>query len=281
MLRVPERHNGLRAAALVGLVAGLAIAACSALGPLAAVAAATAVLATAARGWWRGGAAALRSMHARPVGEAEQPLLHRLVRELCRSTRQPVPRLYVSPVATPTAFATGRCPRTASVCVTTGLLAVLDERQLRAVLAHELAHVRARDTLLASVATSLSSAVLALAALGWLVPGGDDDEEAGVGGLLLLLLAPAAALLLHLGLRREREHAADAAAVAVTGDPGALAGALRVLQVGARALPLPREAGLRCASVLMVTDPWAGQGTGPRWSTHPRVADRLRRLERG
>ncbi|RJK93427.1 M48 family metalloprotease [Vallicoccus soli] len=276
-----ERHNGLRAAALVGLVAGLALGTCSTVSAALAVAAAGLVVATAAWAWWRGDARALRSMRARPVGEAEHPLLHRLVRELCRDARQPVPRLWVSPVAAPTAFAVGRCPRTASVCVTRGLLAVLDERQLRAVLAHELAHVRARDTLLGGVAAALSSAVLATAALGWLLPGADEDEEGGGPvALLLLLLTPMAALLLHLGLRREREHAADAAAVAATGDAAALVSALRVLEVGARALPLPRGAGVRSTAVLMVTDPLPRRGPAAWLSTHPPVAERVARVQR-
>ncbi|WP_160049958.1 M48 family metalloprotease [Nocardiopsis sp. FR4] len=228
-----------------------------------------------------GDSLALRAMRARPVGEIEQPELYRLVRELATAARQPMPRLYLSPVRSPNAFATGRSPRRAAVCCTTGLLRTLDERELRGVLAHELAHIRSHDTLISSVATILTGTVAAVSALAFLLPLGESEETDMpnlLGGLMMALLAPLAALVVYFGVGRRREFRADERAARLTGDPLALAHALRKLDVGARRYPLPRERGLLASAHLMTTNPFPC-GVGRLFAAHPPTDERVRRLK--
>ncbi|WP_017598505.1 M48 family metalloprotease, partial [Nocardiopsis lucentensis] len=222
---------------------------------------------------------ALRAMRAHPVSEIEQPDLYRIVRELATAARQPMPRLYLSQVRTPNAFATGRSPRRAAVCCTTGLLRTLDERELRAVLAHELAHIRAHDTVISSVVVTLAGLITALTMVTFLLPLGDSEETDMpnlLGGLLLALLAPLAAVVVHCGAGRRREFRADEEAARLTGDPEALSSALRKLEAGARAYPLPRERPLMASAHLMTTNPFPC-GIGRLFSAHPPVAERVRR----
>lgn len=221
----------------------------------------------------------LRAMAARPVGEVEHPRLHRLVHELCRQARQPVPRLYVSPTPAPNAFATGRGPRQASLCVTAGLLTLLDEPELRAVLAHELAHVAARDTLVSSVATGVASALTGLAGLAVLLVGEDEEGPGPVGVLALLVLAPLAAVALHLSLSRSAEVRADAAAARATGEPRVLASALRRIEEGTRSMPLQADRVLLTVGHQMIACPYRRRRLARLFATHPPMAERLARLE--
>lgn len=223
---------------------------------------------------------ALRGMRARPVSEIERPELYRIVRELATEARQPMPRLYLSPIRSLNAFATGSTPRRASLCCTTGLLRTLDERELRGVIAHELAHIRSHDTLLSSVAATLTALITALTAVAFLLPLGDSEETdvpTLLGGLLLALLAPLAAVVVHFGVGRAREFKADEKAAELTGDPVGLARALRKLEAGARALPLPQERILLAAAHLMTTHPFP-DGLGRLFAAHPPVEERVQRL---
>jgi heat shock protein HtpX len=280
-----HHYNGLKTALLFGLLGGVVLLASYLLfgRSLGALAIGLVIaLAVNLGSYWFSDTVAIRAMRAREVGEAEQPAMHRIVRELSAKAGQPMPRLYVSPTLAPNAFATGRNPQHAAVCCTEGILGILDERELRGVLGHELMHVYNRDMLTGSLAAAMSSVITSLAYAAMLFGGGGDDRERGgspIAALLMLFLGPIAAGLVQMAISRTREYDADEDGSRLTDDPLALASALRKLEVGTRARPLAPEPRLQSASHLMIANPFRAQDVGQLFSTHPPMRDRIARLE--
>ena len=275
------RNNAIRTAILIGGLSAIILLVGSLFGAAGVVVAAVVAFGVNGFAYFYSDRVALRAMRAYPVSEAQQPLLYRLVRELSTTAHAPMPRLYVSPTTAPNAFATGRDPRRAAVCCTEGILRMLDERELRAVLGHELSHVYNRDILISSVASGLATVVMVLAQLVWFLPVGDRDDDGGgvVGAVVLMVLGPIAAGLLQVALSRTREYQADASGSLLSGDPLGLARALRKLDAGAHALPLRAEPELQSASALMIINPFRSEGITRLFSTHPPTAERVARLE--
>ncbi|HEX5331323.1 MAG TPA: zinc metalloprotease HtpX [Cellulomonas sp.] len=277
-----HRHlNGLKTAALFGVlwVVLLALGASVGRGRYIFLFAGLGVVMTA-YSYWNSDKIAIRAMHAVPVSELEQPGMYRIVRELSTAARQPMPRLFVSPTAAPNAFATGRNPRNAAVCCTEGILALLDERELRGVLGHELTHVYNRDILTSSVAAAVAGVITSIAQFLMFFGGGDRRNANPIAGIAMALLAPLAATMIQLAISRTREYDADEDGARLTGDPLALASALRKLERGTQAAPLPRDQKLVDVSHLMIANPFKATGVARLFATHPPMADRIDRLQR-
>ncbi len=271
--------NVLRTAILIAVLSSLILAIGAAVGRTAGLAIAV-VIAFGVNGvaYFCSDKIALSAMRARPVSEWEYPQLYRLVRELSTVARTPAPRLYVSPALQPNAFATGRNRRRAAICCTEGALRILDPDELRGVLGHELSHVHNRDILISSVAAGMATMITFLACFAWLLPFGRGGGRL-LKLLIMMVLGPVAALVIQLAVARAREYQADSAGSQLTGDPLALARALRKIELGTTAHPLAASGQLAAAGHLMIVGPFRSAGLGRLFSTHPPVAERVRRLE--
>jgi heat shock protein HtpX len=234
--------------------------------------------------YWFSDRIALAAARAREVSPQDAPMLYRLADRLAAQYRVPRPRVYVSPDPSPNAFATGRSPKHAAICVNQGLLQILNEEEMYGVLAHEFGHVRNRDILISSVVAVLAGTITLIANVAqWgLIFGGfggrgQRDQGGGIAALLMIIVAPIAALLIQLAVSRSREYQADRTGAEVSGDPLALASALRKLDRATQAVP--SQTATPAFSHLYIVNPLRGQSMAGLFSTHPPIEERIRRLE--
>ena len=221
----------------------------------------------------------LRMYGARTVTAAEAPQLYEMVDRLRQRAGLPMPVVAIAPHAQPNAFATGRNPENAAVAATTGLLRLLSREEVAGVIAHELSHVRHRDTLTMTIAAALSGAIGMLANFAFFFGGGDDESPNPVAAILLMILAPIGAMLIQFAISRQREFKADAVGAEIAGRPLGLANALRKLEAGAKQIPMHVAP---AAAPLAIVNPLAafrGAGVAKMFSTHPPTAERVARLE--
>jgi heat shock protein HtpX len=234
--------------------------------------------------WWFSDSLALRMSGAREVSPDEAPELHNMVETLSVRAEIPKPRVYIIDSETPNAFATGRSPAKGAVAVTTGIARLLTRDELAGVVAHELAHIKHRDTLIASVAATIAGAVTMIADMAmWSMlfssfTGGDEEEGGGigemVGGVLMMILAPIAAVIIQMAISRSREYVADAGGARILGDPLPLASALEKLEWAAGRVPMQSNP---ATSHLYIINPLVG-GFGNLFRTHPQTEERIARL---
>jgi len=221
---------------------------------------------------------ALAMMRAKPVAESEAPAVYSVVRNLTQRAELPMPRIYIAPTATPNAFATGRNPSNSVVCLTQGIMEILNDTELSAVIAHELAHIKHRDILISTIAATIAGAISALGYMMWFVPigGGGRDRGNPLAALAMIILAPIAAALIQMAISRKREYNADNYGAELLGDPMPLAVALEKLQAGNRKRPM--RLAMPSQSNMFIVEPFSGRDVANLFNTHPAVKKRVQAL---
>ena len=230
--------------------------------------------------YWFSDQLVLRMYNAQEVDAASSPYLHNMVQTLARNAGLPMPCVYIINEQQPNAFATGRNPEHAAVAATTGILQLLSERELRGVMAHELAHVKHRDILTSTISATVAGAISALANFAMFFGGRDENGQRTnpLVGLLVAILAPLAASLIQMAVSRAREYEADRGGAEICGDPGALADALQKIDHYARGIPMPSADAHPETGQMMIMNPLSGGGLAGLFSTHPPTEERVRRL---
>lgn len=228
--------------------------------------------------YWFSDTMVLKLYRAQEVDATTAPQLYNTVRELAARAGLPMPKVYLIDQAQPNAFATGRNPEHAAVAATTGILQLLSARELRAVLAHELSHVRHRDILTSTITASIAGAISTLANFGMFFGGRSDDNRNPLVALIVLILAPIAAVLIQLAISRGREYEADRGGAELSGDPRALADALAKMDRYAKGLPLETAEAHPATAHLMIINPLSGGGLAGLFRTHPPTEERIHRL---
>ncbi len=230
--------------------------------------------------YWFSDKLVLRMYNAREVDETTAPAFYRMVRELAERAQLPMPRVYLIQEDAPNAFATGRNPQNAAVAATTGILRVLSERELRGVMAHELAHVKHRDILISTISATMAGAISMLANFAMFFGGRDSEgrPQNPIVGLAVMILAPLAASLIQMAISRAREFEADRGGAEISGDPAALASALQKIQRYAQGLPMEAAERHPETAQMMIMNPLSGGGLRGLFSTHPSTEERVQRL---
>ena len=231
--------------------------------------------------YWFSDKMVLNMYNAQPVDETSSPYLYNMVRDLAARAQLPMPRVYLIDEAQPNAFATGRNPENAAVAATTGIVSLLSERELRGVMAHELAHVKHRDILTSTIAATLAGAISALANFAMFFGGRDEEGRPAnaVVAIIVAIIAPLAAAMIQMAISRAREFEADRGGAEISGDPLALACALGKIDAYARGIPFPTAEAHPATAQMMIMNPLAGGAIDSLFSTHPKTAERIARLE--
>ncbi len=228
--------------------------------------------------YWFSDKMVLRMYNARQVDETTSPYLYNMVRELASRAQLPMPKVFIIDEAQPNAFATGRNPENAAVAATTGIIRMLSERELRGVMAHELAHVKNRDILISTISATVAGAISMLAQFGMFFGGRDEDRPNPLLQILVMVLAPIAAMVIQMAISRTREFGADHEGSGISGDPEALASALAKIDAYAKGIPMHTAEAHPETAQMMIMNPLSGGGLRGLFSTHPSTEERIARL---
>jgi heat shock protein HtpX len=230
--------------------------------------------------YWFSDKLVLKMYNAQEVDEASAPQFYRMVRELATRAQLPMPKVYLINENAPNAFATGRNPEHAAVAATTGILRVLSERELRGVMAHELAHVKHRDILISTISATMAGAISALAQFAMFFGGRDSEGRRTnpIASIAVAMLAPLAGALIQMAISRAREFEADRGGAQISGDPQALASALEKIHAYAAGVPFPAAEQHPATAQMMIMNPLTGGGISKLFSTHPATEERVARL---